>query len=200
MTTHVARWHMAGIYRRIAGCEQSDQCRLWSMDMENRLLVAIGRDLIEIAIPSLARIEAQFVLRLAEQQVISAFDVRCSKRLAVVPLDTLPQFEGQLGSVLAPRPTGGEIGHDRTHAVLRLVLLVHDKVVEDTHHRHDGGVGRLLDDGHARWTVLMVNLKHPALLLRESHIGCRHSKQQPARSYEGPKLRCHLSLSVARAN
>src|SRR5215831_16605782 len=102
MTTHVARWHMAGIYRRIAGCEQSDQCRLWSMDMENRLLVAIGRDLVEVAIPSLARIEAQFVPRFPEQKVICAFDVSGSERLAVVPLDTLPQFERKLGSVLAP--------------------------------------------------------------------------------------------------
>ena len=30
---------------------------------------------------------------------------------------------------------GGEIGHDRLQAVLRHVLLVHDEIVEDAHHR-----------------------------------------------------------------
>jgi len=66
---------MAGINRRIAGSEQRDQRRLRPVNVEDRLVVTLGRDLVEVAVPGLARIEAQLVLRLAEQQVVSALDV-----------------------------------------------------------------------------------------------------------------------------
>jgi hypothetical protein len=106
----------------------------------------IGGDLFEVAEPSLARVDAKLLLRFPEQQIVGTFDISGSKRLAIVPLDALAQLEGQFGAVLAPRPAGREIRHDRFHAVLRLVLLVKDEVVEDAHHWHDRRIGCLFED------------------------------------------------------
>ena len=49
-----------------------------------------------------------------------------------MPFDTLAQFEGQPGSVLAPRPALGQVGDDRIEAVLRPVLVVKHQVVLNT--------------------------------------------------------------------
>ena len=39
------------------------------------LVVAVGHDLVEVAVPGLARVDAQLLARLALQQVPGAFDV-----------------------------------------------------------------------------------------------------------------------------
>src|SRR4051794_30678639 len=99
--------------------------------MEGDLVVTIGRHPVEVDIPGLPRIDAQLFTRLAEQQVPGAFDVGGGERLAVMPFDTLPQWEGQFLAVLAPGPARRQIGDDRLRAVLRDMLIVYDEVVED---------------------------------------------------------------------
>src|SRR5947209_7594558 len=113
---------MAWVNRRITRGEQGDERWLRPMKMKGGLAVAVGSDLFEIAEPDLSRVDAKLLFRFAEQQIVSAFDVGGGERLAVVPFDALPQFERQLGAVLAPRPAGREVRHDRLHAVLWLVL------------------------------------------------------------------------------
>ena len=59
------------------------------MKMKRRFAVAIGGDLFEIAEPDLARVDAKLLFCFAEQQIVSAFDVGGSERLAIVPFDAL---------------------------------------------------------------------------------------------------------------
>jgi len=56
-------------------------------------------------------------------------DILGRERLAIVPSNTLAQWQGQVGPVLVPRPAGREIGHDRGEAVLLHVLIEHDQIV-----------------------------------------------------------------------
>src|SRR6185437_494595 len=116
---HLARWHMAGIDRRPPGRQQRQQSRLRPLQVKGDFVVAVGRYLVEIEVPRLARIDAQLFAPDAHQQVPGAFDVGGSERLAVVPFDALAQWEGQLLAVLAPRPAGRQIGNDRAWAILR---------------------------------------------------------------------------------
>src|SRR6202040_1738452 len=88
MLAHVARRHVARIDRREPGSEQGDECRLWALQPECHLVIAVGGDLIEVAIPSLARVDPKRLTRLALQQVPGALDVAGRKRLAVMPFDT----------------------------------------------------------------------------------------------------------------
>src|SRR5262249_41370051 len=83
MTAHVARRYVAGVDRREPGSEQCDKSRLRPPQTKGDLIVAVGRDLFEVAIPCLTRIETKFVSRLAGQQVPGAFDVLGGERLAV---------------------------------------------------------------------------------------------------------------------
>ena len=80
---------------------------------KRHLVIAVGRDLDEVVVPGLARVDAQLLGRLALQQIPGAFDVGGGERLAVMPFDALAQMEGQLGAVLVPGPVGGEFGTDR---------------------------------------------------------------------------------------
>ena len=123
--------------------------------MEDDLVVAIGRHVLHIAVPRLARIDAQLLAGLAGQEIPGALDVRGSERLAVVPFHALAQREDQFGAFLVPRPAGGQVRHNRLHAGLRHILLVHDEVIEDVHHRLLGGAGRFFEDRHARRAVKM---------------------------------------------
>ena len=107
--------------------------------VEGHLAVAVEADLAHVLVPVLARVLAERLLRHAAQHVPGAFHVLGGERLAVMPLDAIAQLEGELGLVRVPRPAGGELRHDRIHAVLRLVLVVDDQIVEHPHHR---GVGR----------------------------------------------------------
>jgi hypothetical protein len=112
-------------------------------------------------------VETQLLARLAGQEIPGALNILGRKRPAVVPLDALPQREGELGSVLAPRPAGGQIGQDRLHAVLFDVLVEHDEVVEHAHHcpRRDGI--HLLVHRQARRGVKSVHVQNTARLLRK---------------------------------
>ena len=62
--------------------------------MEDDLVIPLRGDLAEIAVPRLARVEAQFLLRLALQEVPGTFDVGGGERLAVMPFDPVPELEG----------------------------------------------------------------------------------------------------------
>jgi hypothetical protein len=56
----------------------------------------LANSVFEVAVPGLARVEAELVLRFAGQHVPGAFDVGGGERLAVVPSDALPQLKGEL--------------------------------------------------------------------------------------------------------
>ena len=144
MLAHVARRDVTRIDRRPARGQQRQERRLWAVQTEGDLIVAVDTDLVEVAVPRLARIEAKFLGRLAGQQVPRAFHILRGERLAVVPSDTVAQRQSELSPVLVPRPAGREVGDDRPHAVLRHILPVHDQIVEDAHHRPIDGARRFL--------------------------------------------------------
>ena len=129
--------------------------------MKYRFVIAVCRDLDKIVIPVLAGVAAQAVLRPALDQIERAFDVGGGERLAVMPLDPLAELKGQILAVLAPLPALGEVGSNRTHAVLRDVLIVDDQIVHHAHHRHDDRVGRLLMDRHAGRAVPVLDFRMP---------------------------------------
>src|SRR5438874_736357 len=151
---HILGRYVARVDRRETGGKQRDKSRLRPLQYECHLVVAVGRHLVEVAVPGFTRVDAQLVTRAAEQQIPGAFDIGGGERFAVVPFDTLMQFEGQLAAaLLVPCPTRRKIRHDRLHAVLLHLLVVHDQVVEHSHrrtHREDGG---FLVDRHASGTV-----------------------------------------------
>ncbi len=62
MAAHFCRRHVAGIDRRIARREQRDQRRLRPFEVEDRLVIARRRNLLDVMVPFLARIDPQPVL------------------------------------------------------------------------------------------------------------------------------------------
>ena len=162
--------------------------------MEGRGEIAVGSDLCEVLVPGLARIGAQLLLRSAEQQVPGAFDVIGGEGMPVVPFDALAQAERQFGAVLVPRPIGSQIRDDRLQAVLRHVLLVQDKVVENSHHWDLGRVGRFLEDRHAGRTVPVVDFQNATRLLGRGHLGARNRNEQHARRHKRAKIWFHFVL------
>jgi hypothetical protein len=71
--------------------------------MKGDLVIAIGGDCVEVAVPGLAaRIDPELLARFPGQHVKGALDILGHERLAVVPGDALAQQEGQLGPVLVP--------------------------------------------------------------------------------------------------
>src|SRR5204862_7761740 len=99
---HLRRRHVAGVDRRIAGSQERDKRRLRPLQMKGGLVIAVGRDVVEVAVPALARVAAELLLAPAEQQIPGALPVLGGERLAVMPFDTRAQLEGELGAVLAP--------------------------------------------------------------------------------------------------
>ncbi len=162
---------MAGIDWREARCEEGDKGRLRPFEAECHLVVAVDHDLFEVAVPRLARIEPQFVGRFTLHQVQGAFDVLGGERLAVMPFDALAQAEGQPRFVLVPRPFASEVGDDRIDAGLRDMLVIHDQIVEDSHHRPLSGDGGFLMDRHAGGAVEKIHLQHAARFLRDRRAG-----------------------------
>ena len=150
--------------------------------MKGDLVIAIGGHLPQITVPGFARVDAQLFARLAGQKIPGALDVGGSERLAVVPFDALAQRENQLGAFLVPRPAGRQIRDNRLQTGLRHVLLVHDQVVEDMHHRLLGGPRRFLEYRHARWAIEMRQPENPAAFLSLGRPGSRRCHQQSARS------------------
>ena len=65
MTAHVARRHMARINGRHSGCEQHQKCRLRAPQHEADIVIAIGDDLCEVAIPCFAGIKTELLVRFA---------------------------------------------------------------------------------------------------------------------------------------
>ena len=200
MAAHVARRHVAGIDRRVAGGEQRDQRRLLPLQMKYRFTVAVGGHLLDIMVPDLSRIGPQLVRRFAEQQTPSAGHVLGREGLPIMPLDAVPQLELQLSPVLAEFPGGRKIGHDRLEAVLLRVLVVDDEVVEDPHHRQHGRDRRLLEDRHAGRAVAMIDLEDTALLLRECRDGDGEFDQQAGRRRGSSEISLHDCFAPARTS
>ena len=103
---------------------------MWPFQTESCSEITVGGDRFDVLVPGLARIGAQFLRRLAEQQVPGALDVIGSEGVAVVPFDAFAQPKRKFAAVLVPRPIRGQIRNDRLQAVLRYVLVVHDEIVE----------------------------------------------------------------------
>src|SRR6516164_8953662 len=61
VATHVARTDVAGIDRREPGGEQRDKGRLRALQAECHFVIAVGGDLVEVAVPGFARIDAKLV-------------------------------------------------------------------------------------------------------------------------------------------
>src|SRR5207247_3154755 len=57
LLAHVARRHVAGIDRREPGSESGEEGRLRSFQTESDLIVAVGGDPFDVAVPGLARID-----------------------------------------------------------------------------------------------------------------------------------------------
>ena len=173
---------MARIDRRHAAGEQGEEGRLRPLQGEGDRVIAFGRDIVEVAVPRLARVEPQLVRRFPVQHVPGALDVGRGERLSVMPFDALAQFEAELCVVLVPGPAQGQFGLDEFRPVLFFMLVEQHKVVEDGHHRSDRRDRRLLEDRHARRAVAVKEFEHPAALLREC---CgRHRNRQAARRRE----------------
>src|SRR5215813_728195 len=191
---------MARINRRPAGSQQRKQSRLWPLQTKGYLGVALCRDLLEIGIPRFAGINAQLLGRLAGQQIPGAFDVIGSERLAVVPFDPLTQREGQLHAVLTPRPTRGQVRHNRLQAGLRYILLIHDQIVKDVHHWLFGSTRRFLEDRHAGRAVKVRESENTSLFLGKRRITTRQRDQHSADSRQSSNLRKHSFYPLAGDN
>jgi hypothetical protein len=146
--------------------------------MKGDLPVAVRGHPRKIVVARFARIDAQFLGAGLHIEIPGAFDVPSGERLAVVPFDALPQLEGQVVPVLTPRPARGEIGHDRSQAVLRHLLVEHDQVVEHPHDRQFG-VGELFEHRQARDALGVVDPQGTAALLGECGSADRDGDQQP---------------------
>jgi len=68
---------------------------------------------------------------------------------------------------------GREIGDDRAEAVLRHVLIEHDQIVEDAHHRAECRDRRLLVDRHAGRAGAHRYPQNATRLLREGRLARR---------------------------
>src|SRR5690349_9637552 len=113
--------------------EQRNERRLWAPQTKCGGKIAVGGDLFDVLIPRFMGVSAQLLIRSAEQQVPGALNVLGSEGSAVMPLHTFAQPESQLTTVLVPRPVRREVRHDGLQTVLRLVLLVNDKIVGYSH-------------------------------------------------------------------
>jgi hypothetical protein len=194
MLAHLRRRHMAGIDRRQPGGEQRDQVGLRPLQMKGDLIVAVGGDLLDIAVPRFARVDAELVGRALQQRVPGAFDVTRGERLAIMPFDSLTQWEGQLRPVLVPRPAGRQIGHDRGEAVLCDLLVEDDEVVEHAHHRDADGDRRFLVDRHARRAGEIGHLQNAARILRQGWSSPNQASEQPAGRHPSPQSSRHSRL------
>jgi hypothetical protein len=109
-----------------------------------------------------------------------------------MPSDALAEPECQLGTVLAPRPFGSKVRDNRLQAILRLVLFVHDKIIEEPHHRQHGRDCHFFQDRKAGRTVTVVDFQNSTVLLRRSGLGAQQGNGQRTRCGEHAKVCCHL--------
>ena len=175
---HLCRRDMARVDRREARREQGQQRRLRRLEIEHRLVLAVRRHALDVGVPALAEVDLEVIRRRAGQQVPGAFHVGRGEGLAVVPFDAAAQREGQCFAVLAPLPALGEVGHDAVEAVLPLVLVEHDEVVEHPHHRQHHGDRAFFVDRHAGGAVAVGDAQDTALLLRPGGANRKGSRQE----------------------
>src|SRR6202011_4062435 len=115
LAAHFARRHMAGVDGGPAGRQQRDKGRLRPLQTEGDLVVALDGHLVEVLVPGLARIEAKFLVRFAEQSIPGALYIVDGKWLSVMPFDTVMEAEAQLGLRSVPRPPARKLRHARGH-------------------------------------------------------------------------------------
>jgi hypothetical protein len=125
--------------------------------VECDLVIAVGRDLSEVAIPGFARLDPELVAPPAGECVPGAFNVGRGEWLAVAPFDILTQAEGQRGPDFVPRPVAGEVGNDRGEAFLRHVLVEQNEVVE---HPISGIPAAIVDSS---WIDMLAGLAKPGI-------------------------------------
>src|SRR5262249_2624284 len=109
VAAHFSRRHVTGVYRGETGGEQRDHRRLRPFEMKRDLEVAVGRDLVEIAIPRLARVDPQLLRGIAGDEIPGALHVTGGEGLAIMPFDALAQAKSQFRLGLVPRPVAREI-------------------------------------------------------------------------------------------
>jgi hypothetical protein len=147
---------MSRIDRAIARGEHHQERGLRAFQAEHHR-VRIGRlDVLDVRVPVLAGVDAELgrrVRRLAEH-VEGELDVLRRERLAVVPLDVLPEKKDEVLVVVLPRPPLGEVAHDGVHALRRLPRIEEDEVVEARQGREARRVRGRLVDGEALRQVL----------------------------------------------
>src|SRR5262249_56009312 len=95
MVGDLGRRHMAGINRRLTGSQQRNQVRLRPLQVEGDFMVAVRGDLRDVAVPRLARVDAELVGAALHQRVPGAFYVPGGEWLAVMPFDALTQVKSQ---------------------------------------------------------------------------------------------------------
>ena len=173
---HVARRDVAGKDWRQSRRQHGEHRWLAFGQMERDGRLVVDRHLFQVLVPDRARATAVEVLLDAVEPMPGALHVLGRERLAVVPADPGPELEGELGSGRVPGPACGQIGDDGVEAVLRLVVVVADEVVEEGHERHVRGDGRFLVDRGARRLRGIVDLEHAAGFLRLGGSARKHGQ------------------------
>jgi hypothetical protein len=197
---HLGGRHMARVDRTIGRGQHHRKGRLRPLHDEGDRVIALGHDTVEVAVPRLARVQPQLVLRLADQQLPGASDIGGGEGFPVMPSDALAQFEAEPGVVGVPGPAFRQLGLDELQPVLLFVLVEQDEVVEHRHHRADSGDRRLLMDRHARRAVAVEEAERPAALLRRRRAGEQQGRDDP-HGGERPYSSWHtssLGLSAAQ--
>ena len=170
---HHPRLDVTRIDRSIAGRQHRHERRLLALQRERHLVVAVGRDFLQVLVPDLTRVLADDLLLVVDtaEGVPRAFHVLGCERLPVMPLYAAAQLEGELRLVVVPRPALGELGHDLVGTVDLLLRIEEHEIVEDRHERHVHRDRRFLVDRGTRRIVTMRHTERPALLLREGRGG-----------------------------
>ena len=186
MRAHLRRRHVAGIDRRVAGSEHRQERGLRPLEMEGHLAVAVDAHVADKLVPILARILAEFVLRLALQQVEGALHVLGSERHAVMPLDAGTQLESERGVGLVPGPAGRQFRPDGVEARLRDVLVVDDEVIENAHGGNVDRERRFLVNGETGRRLAVIELQDAAVF----GLRCLRGRDRQA----GENCRCQSGI------
>ena len=157
------------VHGRIPAGQHGQQRALRPLQVERDLVVPVRRDVRDVEVPELAGVELHGLGGSPPDDVEGVLHIRGRERLAVVPLHTLVQLEGQALAVLAPVPAGGQVSDDRVRPIQRLHRIVLHEVVVGLHHGCHGGDGGFLVDGEAG-RIPAVNDAQHAAVLRGIHV------------------------------